>query len=79
MHFPLFFVSLLAATIFGAFATSSPLTSHDEEAWDECEAHMNGQLPYYVPESFHFSGNVRRYYVAAEIEPWDYAPTGMAL
>ncbi|KAL2004240.1 hypothetical protein VTN02DRAFT_4755 [Thermoascus thermophilus] len=37
---------------------------------------MNGELPYYVPSNFQFSGNVRRYYVAAEVVTWDYAPTG---
>ncbi|KAK4503137.1 hypothetical protein PRZ48_006564 [Zasmidium cellare] len=37
---------------------------------------MNGQLPSQTPSDFHFSGNVRRYYVAAEEVEWDYAPTG---
>lgn len=46
------------------------------QQWDDCKAHLDGHLPYYVPPSFTFSGRVRRYYVAAEVEPWDYAPTG---
>jgi hypothetical protein len=45
--------------------------------WDDCKARLDGQLPYYVPPTFTFSGRVRRYYVAAEVEPWDYAPTGL--
>jgi hypothetical protein len=41
-----------------------------------CAAAMDGQLPSTVPLDFHFSGNVRRYYIAAEEVEWDYAPTG---
>ena len=37
---------------------------------------MNGHLPYSTPKGFEFTGNVRRYYVAAEYVNWDYAPTG---
>ncbi|OBT98548.1 hypothetical protein VE01_03637 [Pseudogymnoascus verrucosus] len=44
--------------------------------WEDCKARMDGHLPYYTPPTFTFSGRVRRYYVAAEVEPWDYAPTG---
>ncbi|KAJ5625036.1 hypothetical protein N7510_001345 [Penicillium lagena] len=50
--------------------------SRNEDAWKQCEARLDGELPYYVPSNFRFSGNVRRYYVAAEVVPWDYAPTG---
>lgn len=45
--------------------------------WGDCKARMDGHLPYYTPPTFTFSGRVRRYYVAAEVEPWDYAPTGI--
>ncbi|KAF4626427.1 hypothetical protein G7Y89_g11732 [Cudoniella acicularis] len=41
-----------------------------------CASQMDGKLPYYQPLGFNFSGNVRRYYVAAEVEAWNYAPTG---
>jgi hypothetical protein len=41
-----------------------------------CAAGMDGQLPSHVPSNFHFSGNVRRYYIAAEEVEWDYAPSG---
>lgn len=37
---------------------------------------MDGKLPSTVPSDFHFSGNVRRYYVAAEEVEWNFAPTG---
>jgi hypothetical protein len=47
-----------------------------QSALRTCAAAMNGQLPNPVPSNFHFSGNVRRYYVAAEEVEWDYAPTG---
>ncbi|ELR09906.1 hypothetical protein GMDG_04384 [Pseudogymnoascus destructans 20631-21] len=38
--------------------------------WEDCNARMDGHLPYYTPLTF--SGRVRRYYVAAEVEPWNY-------
>jgi hypothetical protein len=41
-----------------------------------CSASMDGQLPSPTSSDFHFSGNVRRYYIAAEEVEWDYAPTG---
>lgn len=41
-----------------------------------CASSMNGALPRPTPSDFHFSGNVRRYYIAAEEHTWDYAPTG---
>lgn len=36
----------------------------------------NGRLPFPTPSDFYFSGNVRRYYIAAEEIDWDYAPSG---
>lgn len=41
-----------------------------------CAASMDGELPAYLPSTFHFSGNIRKYYIAAEEGVWDYAPTG---
>lgn len=41
-------------------------------AVSQCMQQMNGQLPYYVPEGFNFSGNIRRYYISAEIDTWNY-------
>jgi hypothetical protein len=43
---------------------------------ESCAAKLDGKLPSFVPSNFHFSGNVRRYYIAAEEVEWDYAPTG---
>lgn len=37
---------------------------------------MDGKLPSVLPLGFNYSGNVRRYYVAAEEVEWNYAPTG---
>ena len=42
-----------------------------------CSTRMDGKLPYYQPMGFNFSGNIRRYYVAAEVDTWNYAPTRM--
>ncbi|KAF2095204.1 Cupredoxin [Rhizodiscina lignyota] len=56
-----------------AASLPSPASS---PAVSRCAAQMDSSLPYYVPEGFHFSGNVRKYYVAAEVDAWDYAPSG---
>lgn len=37
---------------------------------------MDGKLPYPTPLGYEFSGNVRRFYVAAEEVEWDYVPSG---
>jgi len=71
-------LSALLAVAISVLAAPAPAASVNEDPWEQCEARLNGQLPYYVPPTFHFSGNVRRYYVAAEVEEWDYAPTGKA-
>lgn len=41
-----------------------------------CAADLNGELPSGAPIDFKYSGNVRRYYIAADEELWDYVPTG---
>lgn len=41
-----------------------------------CSVSMNNELPSPTPITFNFSGNVRRYYIAAEQVSWNYAPTG---
>jgi hypothetical protein len=51
-------------------------STNNSSTSNSCAAAMDGQLPSFVPSNFHFSGNVRRYYVAAEEVEWDYAPTG---
>jgi FtsP/CotA-like multicopper oxidase with cupredoxin domain len=37
---------------------------------------MDNALPSPTPSDFHFSGTIRRYYIAADEITWDYAPTG---
>jgi manganese oxidase len=63
----------LAAT---AVVSSSPINNTNLTGSYTCSGHMDGNLPYYQPQGFRFSGNVRRYYVAAEIDTWNYAPSG---
>lgn len=41
-----------------------------------CAAKLDGVLPSQTPPNFHFSGNIRRYYIAAEEIDWNYAPSG---
>lgn len=41
-----------------------------------CTATLDGNLQEFTASNFKFSGNVRRYYLAAEETEWDYAPTG---
>lgn len=60
--------SLLAGLAAAAAAASSSASS------PTCMP--NGQLPSPTPSDFHFSGNVRQYYIAAEEIDWDYAPSG---
>ena len=68
-----FFVLALAT----AAAPSGPSrTVEKRDSLQSCAASMNGQLPNPTPLGYVFSGNVRRYYVAAEEVYWNYAPTG---
>jgi hypothetical protein len=46
--------------------------SSDQTLIASCQAQMDGKLPYYTPEDFNFSGNIRRYYVSAEMVTWNY-------
>ncbi|KAF1835259.1 hypothetical protein BDW02DRAFT_578976 [Decorospora gaudefroyi] len=59
--------SLFASFVFAAPSDGSKRT---------CNAQLDGKVPSSTPSHFCFSGNVRRYYVAAEEVEWDYAPTG---
>lgn len=62
----------------GALLALVPLGSSSSipTTYSTCSQSMNGALPASPPSDFSFSGNVRRYYVAAEQVTWDYAPTG---
>lgn len=62
-------LSSTTAAIAMSSSTSTP-SSH------VCTATLDGQLPNQTPINFHPSGNVRKYYVAAEEIDWDYAPSG---
>ncbi|KAF2165478.1 hypothetical protein M409DRAFT_67295 [Zasmidium cellare ATCC 36951] len=73
LHTALIFV--LSGLAAGTSIQPSP-TPSSASPWQACAASMNGQLPAQTPSDFHFSGNVRRYYVAAEEVQWDYAPMG---
>jgi hypothetical protein len=66
-------IAASATTVLGA--SLPPVTSTPTDL-SSCAAQMDGKLPYYQPQGFNFSGTIRRYYVAAEIETWNYAPSG---
>lgn len=66
------------ASLYGAVAVhAAALPSSSSSTISACNAQMNGALPDVLPAGFKYSGNVRRYYVSAEIDTWDYAPTGL--
>lgn len=60
-----------ASLIFGGSVSSAAAVT-----LGECAAMMDGELPSFVPTDFYSSGNVRKYYVRAEIDEWDYIPSG---
>ena len=65
-------LSLLATILLGAataLAAPAPTLA-------QCSSAMDGKLPYSVPEGFKWTGKTRRYYIAAEVVQWDYAPLG---
>ncbi|KAH9827085.1 Multicopper oxidase [Teratosphaeria destructans] len=66
--------SLSAATTVSS-SPSQP-TGSSSAALQSCAARLNGQVPSPTPPDFDFSGNVRRYFIAAEEEEWDYVLTG---
>lgn len=68
--------TLLSALSAVAITASAKPTPSSNGSLQACAASMNGQLPTQTPSDFKFSGNVRRYYVAAEEIEWDYVPTG---
>ena len=68
-------VLLVLATT--AVVSGSPINNTNLTGSYTCSGYMDGRLPYYQPQGFNFSGNIRRYYIAAEIDTWNYAPSGM--
>lgn len=67
------FSTLLAAGLVSLAAAGPALAPGQLE---KCAAGLDGKLPSNPPPDFHFSGNVRKYYVAADELEWDYAPSG---
>ncbi|RMY90751.1 hypothetical protein D0864_06191 [Hortaea werneckii] len=55
---------------------SSPDQDPESPYLSSCAAGLNGVLPSPTPAQWDYSGNVRRYYIAAEEVEWDYAPSG---
>lgn len=71
--FSAFLLSLAYRTV---LATPFPAYSSSTPSLQACADRLDGELPSPTPLNYQFSGNVRRYYVAAEEVEWDYAPTG---
>jgi hypothetical protein len=67
---------LVGASAAIALSSTIPPVTTTPTNLPACASQMDGKLPYYHPMGFNFSGNIRRYYVAAEVDTWDYAPTG---
>jgi len=63
-----------------ALATSGALSKANmavpSAVLQSCATTMNGQLPAATPPGWAFSGNVRKFYIAAEEVEWDYVPSG---
>jgi len=68
-----FLAGLTFALVTAQLTLATPANSSSVQ---QCAANMNGILPSFTPSDFHFSGNIRRYYIAAEQETWDYIPSG---
>lgn len=68
---------IVAALAFaGASASANSPSTPTNDSMATCIANMDGVPPAYLPPGFHSSGITRKYYIAAEEEEWDYAPTG---
>lgn len=69
---------LLTVALSFSVVAPTPIDPHEtrEESLPACAASMNGILPSPTPSGYVFSGNIRKYYVAAEEVEWNYAPTG---
>ena len=77
MAFVLACLAGLAAAIPHASSSASPASSSlATPTAPHCKHLPDGTLPSPTPIDFHFSGNVRTHYIAAEEIDWDYAPSG---
>jgi hypothetical protein len=72
------FKSALVAAVVALSASATPLTQQNagRDTLQTCASAMDDKLPNFTPPSFTFSGNVRKYYIAAEEVDWNYAPAG---
>lgn len=71
-----YFLILLTFPVLITFTNAGTTLNPSSSSIASCAASMDNTLPSPTPSDFHFSGTVRRYYVAAEEITWDYAPTG---
>jgi manganese oxidase len=67
--------ALFSLVSFASVSAALP-TPQNNTALNACAAGMDGVLPSPRSSDFTFSGNIRRYYVAAEQVTWDYVPSG---
>ncbi len=73
--FKLFAILSTSLTTTHAVPTSTTAATNSTSL-QQCKATFNGALPNIIPTDFHYSSQVRRYYIAAEEETWDYFPSG---
>lgn len=73
-------VRILCAFLFLGLSLAVPSSTSRQQPSPtpstQCTAALDGKLPAQIPYDFHYSGNVRKYYIAAEDIDWDYAPSG---
>ncbi|KIW87323.1 uncharacterized protein Z519_11959 [Cladophialophora bantiana CBS 173.52] len=65
----------LTLLLLTSMAVAAPVIQNNT-ALSTCTASMNGVLPSPISSDFHFSGQIRRYYIAAEEVSWNYVPSG---
>ena len=51
-------------------SSTSPIATATASVLSSCAAELDGQLPSPTPAQWDYSGNVRRYYIAAEEVEW---------
>lgn len=59
-----------------ALTYAAPVADTNSASSQQCKPSINDALPDIIPTDFHYSGQIRRYYIAAEEETWDYFPSG---
>ncbi|KAI7056389.1 hypothetical protein KC340_g17678, partial [Hortaea werneckii] len=74
-------IGTTVTTVTTTASTTTPSSSSSDQDspspyLSSCAADLNGVLPSPTPAQWTYSGNVRRYYIAAEEVEWDYAPSG---